>query len=96
MSPIIDSGLKTIEWGSIWEPVATHHNPSSSGEFANAACAIHIADAWVNTNRTGSCFLLEMERDALQSIGIDTAELHQIGLEAAGQTLEVVRQFMNH
>ena len=99
MSPIIDSGQKIIECGSIWEPVATHHNPSSSGEFANAACAIHIADAWVNTNRagsTGSCYLLEMDRDALQSIGIDTAELHQIGLEAAGQTLEVVRQFMNH
>ena len=84
---------------SIWEPVATHHNPASSGEFASAACAIHIADAWVNTNRTGStgsCFLLEMDQDALQLIGIDVAELHQIGLEAAGQTHEVVRQFMSH
>ena len=84
---------------SIWEPVATHHNPAGSGEFAVAACAIHIADAWVNTNRagsTGSCYLLEMDQDALHSIGIDTAELHQIGLEAAGQTLEVVRQFMTH
>ena len=84
---------------SIWEPVAKHHDPASSGEFASAACAIHIADAWVNTNRagsTGSCYLLEMDQDALQSIGIDAAELHQIGLEAAGQTLEVVRQFMAH
>ena len=82
---------------SIWEPVATHHNPTNSGEFSAAACAIHIADAWVNTNRagsTGSCFLLEMDQGALQSMGIDIAELHQIGLEAAGQTQEVVRQFM--
>ncbi len=84
---------------SIWEPVATHHNPASSGEFSNAACAIHIADAWVNTNRagsTGSCFLLEMDLEALQSIGLDTAELHEIGLESAAQTQEVVRQFMAH
>lgn len=84
---------------SIWEPVATHHNPTSSGEFAHAACAIHIADAWVNTNRagsTGSCYLLEMDQDALQLIGIEIAELHQIGLDSAGQTQGVVRQFMNH
>ena len=79
--------------------MATHHNPANAGEFADAACAIHIADAWVNTNRagsTGSCFLLEMDQDALQLIGIDIAELHQIGLDAASQTQEVVRQFMAH
>jgi putative nucleotidyltransferase with HDIG domain len=84
---------------SIWEPVATHHNPAGAAEFANAACAIHIADCWVNTNRagsTGSCYLLEMDQDALRLVGIDIAELHQIGLEAAGQTQEVVRQFLAH
>ena len=84
---------------SIWEPVATHHRPSTGGEYAMAACLIHVADSWVNTNRvgsTGSCFLLEMDMDALSFVGIDIDVLHQTGLESGEQTLEIVRQFMNH
>jgi len=59
---------------SIWEPVAMHHNPSGSGEFMLTACAIHIADAWVNANRIGSSgsrFDLEIDPEALELVGVD-------------------------
>lgn len=84
---------------SIYAPIAAHHDPFQGGEYVTVACAIHIADAWVNTNRigsSGSCYLLEMDLEALQKIGIDTQVLHQIGLDAGEQTLEVMRQFVNH
>ena len=32
----------------------THHEPRKGGEYSLATSAIHIADAWVNTNRVGS------------------------------------------
>lgn len=84
---------------SIWEPVATHHQPENGGKYVLAACAIHAADAWVNTNRagsTGSCFILEMDREALQKIGVEIEDLHQIGLDAMEETAQIVRQFTNH
>ena len=84
---------------SIAAPVGNHHDPGASGDFAPAACAIHVADAWVNTNRlgsTGSCYLLELDHDALASLGLNAEELHQIGLAAGQQTQEVLRQFLSH
>lgn len=84
---------------SIWEPVAIHHHPGGDGEHGLTASAIHVADAWVNTNRagsTGSCFLLEMDSQAIQRIDIAIEDLHQMGLDAAEQTQEIVRQFLNH
>ena len=84
---------------SIWEPVAIHHNPSGDGDNVLTASAIHVADAWVNTNRagsTGSCFLLEMNPQAIERIDIALEDLHQMGLEAAEQTQDIVRQFLNH
>ena len=83
---------------SIWEPVAIHHHPGY-GDYALVASAIHVADAWVNTNRagsTGSCFLLEMDQQSIERIDIAIEDLHQIGLEAAEQTQDIVRQFLNH
>lgn len=84
---------------SIWEPVANHHYPTGSGDHMLTACAIHAADAWVNTNRagsTGSCFLLEMDPEALPSLGIANQDIHQTGLDSAEQTQDIVRQFLNH
>ncbi len=84
---------------SIWEPVATHHTPGYGGEFSAITCAVHIADCWVNTNRagsTGSCFLLDMDREAQAQLGIETDELHQTGLECADTIQDVMRQFLSH
>ncbi len=84
---------------SITAPVGSHHDPGANGEYAPAASAIHVADAWVNTNRlgsTGSCYLLELDHDALASLGLDAENLHQIGLAAGQQTQEVLRQFLSH
>ncbi len=84
---------------SIWEPVATHHDPRRGGEFAHAACAVHIADAWVNTHRIGSSgggFELQIDPDAMSLIGVDIDELDRIGAIACEQIHAVVRQFMGH
>ena len=84
---------------SIWEPVATHHDPRQGGEYALAASAVHIADAWVNTHRIGSSgggFELQIDPDAMQRIGVDVDELDRIGALACEQIHAVVRQFMGH
>ncbi len=84
---------------SITAPIARHHDPGAGGEYLPAACAIHVADAWVNTNRlgsTGSCYLLELDHDALAALGIGAENLHPIGLAADAQTQEVLRQFQGH
>jgi HD-like signal output (HDOD) protein len=84
---------------SIWEPVVTHHEPRKGGEYSLAASAIHIADAWVNTNRVGSSgcgFELAIHPEALERIDIELEEIEQIGSRAAQQIQAVVRQFMSH
>ena len=84
---------------TITAPIARHHDPGVGGEYLPAACAIHVADAWVNTNRlgsTGSCYLLELDHDALAALGIGADTLHETGLAAGAQTQEVLRQFQSH
>ncbi|MDH3447569.1 MAG: HDOD domain-containing protein [Gammaproteobacteria bacterium] len=84
---------------SIWEPVVTHHDPRKAGQYSLAGCAVHIADAWVNSNRAGSSgqgFELEIDPEALQLFGIDADDIDQIGARAAAQTQAVVRRFMGH
>lgn len=84
---------------SIWEPVAMHHNPTASGEFMLTACAIHIADAWVNANRygsSGSRFELDIDPEALELIGVDVDTVENAARIAGQQTQAVVQQFMGH
>lgn len=84
---------------SIWEPVVTHHEPRKGGEYSLAACAIHIADAWVNTHRLGSSgsdFELAIEPQALERVGVDFEEIDRIGGLAGEQTHAVLRQFLAH
>jgi HD-like signal output (HDOD) protein len=84
---------------SIWEPVAMHHNPAGSGEFMLTACAIHIADAWVNTyhyDSSGSRIELDIDAEALELTGVDMDTVEKAALMAAEQTQAVVRQFMGH
>ncbi len=84
---------------SIWEPVAMHHNPAASGEFMLTACAIHIADAWVNANHygsSGSIFELDIDPEALELVGVDMEAVENAARVASEQTQAVVRQFMGH
>jgi HD-like signal output (HDOD) protein len=96
-------GAKLLEYWkvpeSIWQPVLAHHDPQSGGEYLVTASAIHIADAWVNTNLSGSSgsgFPLDIDISALQVIGIDKENLDLIGKSAGVQTKALVRQFMAH
>ena len=98
-----DIGAQLLEhWKipeSIWQPVQNHHDPQKAGEYAVAASAIHIADVWVNANRSGSSgnkFQLDFETSALQTIGIDIEDLDLIGRSAGTQIMALVRQFMAH
>lgn len=84
---------------SIYEPVKTHHNPAEGGEFLLSACAIHIADAWVNSNQTGSSgerFELDISNEALALLGVDLDAVESAARGAAGQTQSVARQFLGH
>lgn len=98
-----DIGARLLQnWrlpASIWEPVGMHHDPEQGGEFQLAACMIHIADAWVNTHhigRSGDGVELLIDEAALYRVDIDTDHINEIGKEAAQQTREVARQFVNH
>ena len=84
---------------SIWEPVVAHHDPLKGGEFLLAACAIHIADAWINTHHIGSSgsgFELKIAPEAMQTLGVDSEAVDQAGKLAGEQTQAMVRQFMSH
>ncbi len=82
---------------SIWEPVATHHEPQKSGEYLLHACAVHIADAWINAHCTGSSdgeFEIDSEADA--RIGLDADRLDHIGTAAREGMQAVMTQFLGH
>ena len=98
-----DTGARLLElWKlppSIWEPVGRHHDPGSSEDFQFASCAIHLADAWVNTHhigRSGDGSELIIDEIALHQIDIDSEQLNEIGQVAKTRTGEMVRMFMNH
>ena len=96
-----DVGARLLEnWkvpASIWEPVSAHHDPENGGEYIIAASAIHIADAWVNTYRSGSGeFAAAIKTTALERMGIEIDEMDSIGSSAGEQTNALLRQFMAH
>lgn len=98
-----DIGARLLElWKlppSIWEPVGCHHDPGSSGEYELASCAIHLADAWVNTHRigrSGDGAELIIDETALYRIDIESDQINEIGQVATTQTAELVRMFMSH
>lgn len=98
-----DIGARLLElWNlprSIWEPVGKHHDPGQSHEYQLAACAIHLADAWVNTHhvgRSGDGSELIIDEVALYQIDIESEQIGEIGQAAKLQTREVARMFMNH
>lgn len=98
-----DIGARLLEmWNlpqSIWEPVGRHHDPGNSGEYQLAACAIHLADAWVNTHRigrSGDGAELMIDEAALFRIDIESEQISEIGQVARAQTAGLARLFMNH
>jgi HD-like signal output (HDOD) protein len=98
-----DIGARLLElWNlprSIWEPVGKHHDPGQSHEYQLAACAIHLADAWVNTHqvgRSGDGSELMIDEVALYRIDIESEQISEIGQAAKLQTREVARLFKNH
>ena len=91
-----DVGARLLElWNlprSIWEPVGKHHDPGQSHEYQLAACAIHLADAWVNTHqvgRSGDGSELMIDEVALYRIDIESEQISEIGQAAKLQTREV-------
>jgi HD-like signal output (HDOD) protein len=98
-----DIGARLLElWNlprSIWEPVGKHHDPGQSHEYQLAACAIHLADAWVNTHqvgRSGDGSELMIDEVAMYRIDIESGQISEIGQAAKLQTREVARMFMDH
>lgn len=98
-----DIGARLLElWNlprSIWEPVGKHHEPDQSDEYQLATCAIHLADAWVNTHRigrSGDDMELLIDEVALHRIDIDSERISEIGQIAVQQTRDVARLFMSH
>jgi len=98
-----DVGARLLElWNlpqSIWEPVGKHHAPGQSDEYQLATCAIHLADAWVNTHhigRSGDGIELLIDEVALHRIDIDSERINEIGQMAKQRTRDVARMFMSH
>jgi HD-like signal output (HDOD) protein len=98
-----DIGARLLElWNlpqSIWEPVGKHHEPEQSDEYQLATCAIHLADAWVNTHRigrSGDSVELLIDEVALHRIDIDSERISEIGQIARQRTRDVARLFMSH
>ena len=84
---------------SICEPVMTHHNPAEGGEFMLSACAVHIADAWVNSNlsdSSGDRCELDISDEALARVGVDLKAVETAARSAAEQIRAVASQFMAH
>lgn len=80
---------------SIYEPVSCHHDPLAAGEFLQAACVVHIADAWINRESIGSVESSPpvIERQALDQISITEADLAEIWLTASEEVFSIVRRF---
>ncbi|MEM7563745.1 MAG: HDOD domain-containing protein [Pseudomonadota bacterium] len=98
-----DIGARLLEmWklpATIWEPVLTHHNPQSSGEFMLAASAIHLADVWVNRvgiEGTSEKILSHFDPAAMALISVEPEALDSIGSSALQQTGAIVSQFSLH
>jgi HD-like signal output (HDOD) protein len=84
---------------SIYEPVAFHHRPDQSGEFATITSAVHIADAWVNKYSVGSSgerFTPNIHPEATRLLGIEEGELDEVWRIAVDDINGVINQFVSH
>ncbi len=84
---------------SIYEPVNFHHDPLQAQEFTPMACAVNIADAWVNHQKkagSGEDSEIPINPDALQLLGMQLFELDEIWALAKDEITDVNRQFLNH
>lgn len=84
---------------SIYEPVQYHHRPVEAQEYEHIACAIHIADAWVNKHQVGSSgekLMPAINLEAAKFLGIQEYELDEIWMLALGDINDVIRRFLGH
>ncbi len=84
---------------SIYEPVQYHHRPTDAHEYAQMACAIQIADAWVNKNKVGTSgekFTPSIDSEATKLLGIQENEMDEIWTLALDDIKDVIRQFVTH
>lgn len=84
---------------SIYKPVAFHHRPDQSGEFATISSVVHIADAWVNKYAVGSSgerFAPEIHPEATRLLGIEARELDEVWQVTIDDINDVTKQFVSH
>ena len=84
---------------SIHEPVQYHHRPDQASEFVHMACAVHIADAWVNKNQVGTSGERKMpliNPQAMQILGVQEYEMDEIWSLAVDEINDVIKQFVQH
>ncbi len=84
---------------SIYEPVQYHHRPDQASEFAHMACAVHMADAWVNKNQTGSSGERRMPAinpQATQMLGVQEYEMDEVWNLTLDEINDVINQFVQH
>ena len=84
---------------SIYEPVQYHHRPDQASEFAHMACAVHMADAWVNKNQTGSSGERRMPAinpQATQMLGVQEDEMDEVWNLTLDEINDVINQFVQH
>jgi HD-like signal output (HDOD) protein len=84
---------------SIYEPVQYHHRPDQASEFVHMACAVHIADAWVNKHQLGTSGERRMpiiNPQASQILGVQEYEMDEIWALSIDEINDVIKQFVQH
>ncbi|MCP3687963.1 MAG: HDOD domain-containing protein [Gammaproteobacteria bacterium] len=84
---------------SIYEAVSYHHDPTQAQEFSQLACAVHIADAWVNCQSLGSSGEPSHPticNDAMQVLNLQKDGLEEVWVTAADEVVDIVNQFLKH
>jgi len=84
---------------SIHEPVRYHHKPAEGPDYNQMACAVHIADAWVNRQQLGSSgehTEPPINAEALRLMSIQEYELEEIWALAKDEVADVINQFLSH
>jgi HD-like signal output (HDOD) protein len=84
---------------SIYEPVQFHHRPDQASEYVHMACAVHIADAWVNKNQIGTSGergMPSIAPEATQLLDVQEYEMDEIWSLTIDEINDVIKQFVRH
>jgi putative nucleotidyltransferase with HDIG domain len=96
-----EAGARLLEsWripDSIHLPIAHHHAPVDSIDYAEVAAAIHIADVWAIRHHRGSSgerFEPYLKQDALQVLSLQEYELEELWELTEDDIKNVINQFL--